>query len=161
MVHLSDSSPVNAELTQEDIDRVHPLAAAAVLVLDERAGEAIILAEEEIAELRTGLEQLYKEPELRDAVRGLLNLGAHLHETGSPVGSKQLLDMLAEAPLLAALDALNAERHEEKSEEVAKTSEAFETFAAGQKAEKNAPKVGEQKPEGALSIDQLKFPKRL
>lgn len=161
MVHLSDSTPVNAELTQEVIDRVHPLAAAAVLVLDERGGENLVFADEELGELRAGLEQIYGEPQLRDAVRGLLNLGAHLHETGGPIGSKQLLDMLAEAPLLAALDALNAERHETTSEEVAKTSEAFGTFSAGKKAEKNAPKVGEQKPEGALSIDQLKFPKRL
>lgn len=148
------------ELTEADIQNVHPLPGALVLMIEERGWEDVTLTGEELEELRAGLEELYGQEELRQAVRGLLNLGAHLQENGSPTGSQQLLDLLAEQPLLDALDALNAERHEQRSEEVAKTSEAFGQFA-GQKAEKKAPQVGEKKPDGALNLDQLKFPKRL
>lgn len=160
LVDLSESAGVNAELTQEDIDRIHPLVGAALIVVDERGAEDLAFDEGEMAGLREGLEEIYGTEGLRLAVRGLLNLGAHLHETNAGPASKQLLDMLAEAPLIAALDGINATRHETSSEEVAKTSQAFDAFA-DQKNEKVAPKVGEEKPDGALSIDQLKFPKRL
>ncbi len=151
---------MNAELTQEDIDRIHPLAGAALIIVDERGGEDLVFEEGEMAAMREGLEEIYGSEDLRLAVRGLLNLGAHLQETNPGPASKQLLDMLAEPPLLAALDGINATRQESKSDAVAKNSEAFGAFA-GDRTEKVAPKIGDEKPDGALSIDQLKFPKRL
>ena len=149
------------EITDQDLEHVHPLVAATILALDERSdGEQLELTAEDVDEIRGGLEAIYGESELRDAVRGFLNLGAHLQETGDREGSSALLDMLAEKPLLDALDALNDERQAEKSEAVAKSSQAFNEFA--DKAEgKKAPQVGEKKPDGSLSLDQLKFPKRL
>lgn len=147
--------------TEPDLDNIHPLVAATILALDERGGgESLAITQEDVDELRTGLEAIYAAAELRDAVRGLLNLGAHLQETGDYAGSKILLDMLAEQPLLDALDALNAELQDEKNAAVAKSSQDFNQFA-GKDIEKKAPQVGDKKPDGALSIDQLKFPKRL
>ena len=152
---------MNSEITEEVIDRVHPLPGALVILLDERGiGPDLTLTEDDISELREGLEMIHAQPELRDAVRGLLNLGAFLQEQGADAASQALLDLLAEQALLDALDALNAERQEQASEDVAKSSEAFGKFAGGDTAKK-APKVGEKKPDGALSLDQLKFPKRL
>lgn len=152
---------MNPELTQEVVDRVHPLPGALVIALDERGyGPDLVLTEEDVTELREGLEMIYEQPELRDAVRGLLNLGAFLEEQGAGAASQTLYDLLAEQPLLDALDALNADRQEQAAEDVAKSSEALRKFA-GADTSKKAPKVGEKKPEGALSLDQLKFPKRL
>lgn len=152
---------VNPEVTQEVVDRVHPLAGALVIALDERGyGPDLTLSEEDVSEVREGLVELYGQQELRDAVRGLLNLGAFLQEQGAEQASTALYDVLAEQPLLDALDALNAERQEQAAEDVAKSSDALRKFA-GADTQKKAPQVGEKKPDGALSLDQLKFPKRL
>jgi len=151
---------VTKELTEADLENVHPIPGALVLLIEERGWADVTFDEEVLGELRVALQKIYQHEELRSAVRGLLNLAAFLMERGSKPGGQQLVALVDEQPVLDALDRLNAIRHDEKSEEVARTSKAFGDFS-GQDTEKKAPKVGEKKPDDALSLDQLKFPKRL
>ena len=153
---------MTVEITHEDIANIHPVAAAVLAVLDERDDHAnMAFTPREILEINDALRDLYGQAELRDAVRCLLNLGAHLQETGSSTAGQQLLDMLAAQELLDALDAVNDQRHEASSEKVAKASVTFGIFSSGRSTKPRAPRFDEGRPVGTLSLDNLSFRRRL
>ncbi|MBK6684165.1 MAG: hypothetical protein IPG45_06810 [Deltaproteobacteria bacterium] len=148
---------MSEKITEEQLGQLHPIALAIVLRCDEHGQDPkLSLEPEEVVALRESLEAIYGTEELRHAVKNLLALGGVLGQQGCPAISTQILDLLAEEKLLTALDEINDIR--ERAAE--QNSSQFSEFT-GKQAPKQAPKPGEQRPEGTLTLDGLKFPKRL
>lgn len=149
------------EITEEQLQTLHPLAADVVVVFDQAgAPSSFALTDDQLGELRTGITSLFEHHELRDAVRSLLGIAHGFEQQGVPTAAHQLFELLREPALLAALDQINAARESASRDAVADSSDKFKNFQDRSTA-RDAPKVGDERPDGTLSIDKLSFPKRL
>ena len=75
----------------------------------------------------------------------------------SPTMAEQVRELLELPPVVEAMKKWSVAADPEKVKEIA---ERFGSFA-GTANQKVAPKVGEEKPEGAVDLNALNFPKRL
>ena len=159
----AEESPKNAG---EEDPRVllHPLVTTIIEVLKERESPAgFEFAGEDIDVIREEITGTFGE----DAVVHLLcsNLfrlaASFKEEFDAPIASQQIFDLLDEEAIVAELKAIS-ERHGEN--EIINAREAGKAELAkftDRDSEKKAPDVDAEKPEGAISIDDLDFPKRL
>ena len=149
------------EMTEATLNALHPLAVDALAVFDKSGADPKFqFTNGHMADLRQGLEALFETEPLRDAVRSLLGIAHGFQQQGIEHPARQLFDLLAEPGLLEALDRVNATLESESREAVADSSKKFKDFQ-DRAAPSAAPKVGEERPEGTLSLDKLRFPKRL
>ncbi|MEL7371500.1 MAG: hypothetical protein AAFN74_21435 [Myxococcota bacterium] len=149
------------QISEEQLKTLHPLAADVVAAFDEAGSKPqFALNNAQLGELREALSGLYETESLRDAVRSLLGIAHGFEQQGVITAATQLFELLREKPLLDALDEVNAAREQSSRDAVADSSKKFDDFQ--DKADgPAAPKVGDERPEGTLSIDKLSFPKRL
>ena len=152
---------VEPQITEEQLKTLHPLAGDVVVVFD-RAGAKpdFVLNQIQLEELWQGLHGLFEAQELRDAVRSLLGIAHSFEQQGFNPLASQLFEVLRQKPLLDALDEVNAAREAESRDAVANSSKKFDSFQ-DKTTQRSAPQVGDDRPDGTLSIDKLSFPKRL
>lgn len=149
------------ENTADEMNTLHPLAADVVAVFEQSAANPkFVFNDAHLFKLSEGLAGLFESQALAAAVSSLLGVARGFERQGLHRPAKQLFDLLAEKPLLDALDQVDAAREAATRDAVAESSEKFKNFR-GDTTQRSAPRVGEQRPDGTLSLDKLSFPKRL
>ena len=149
------------EITEEQLQTLHPLAAGLIAVFEEAGAKPTFAFDEtHLGIVAEGLTALYENQELRDATRSLLGVAHGFEQQGMNRPAQQMFELLRQKPLLDALDRINAARDAENRDAVAASSDKFTSFQDST-TQRSAPKVGEERPDGTLSIDKLGFPKRL
>ncbi len=119
------------------------------------------LSDASIKEITKMIDGFFGNEELMAVVDATLVI-AHLLETQeeSPKTAKRLGDIVARQPVLDAMQEIIDQERQNKAEGTAEAAENFSKFA-DRAEEKKAPDANAEKPEDALSLDQLNFPKRL
>jgi len=154
--------PPDFDLVKE-MEKLHPIVLDVCLHLTEDGD----VEEEGIAGLRKALLELKGKEEFVQAVEELLKT-CYMWDT-FPIGvdgtctyqpaAKKVLAVLNSHEMLEIAHDAGAKMAHAHGEERAKLGNKFAEFK-DQEAPK-APKVGEEKPEGSVDLNALKFPKRL
>ncbi len=149
------------ELSEEELLRVHPFTMWVVDQLDIRDGSPDeVFGDEDLLELAKGLEMLLGSEDLRFAVVSLLNLAGTLKKNGGPRTAKAIFDLVERPKILEGLRALNEGRDLENENNKLDGKKAFEKLTGDEKRAEPA-KVGEDRPKDTVTLDGLKFPRRL
>ncbi len=144
----------------EEVLNLHPMVVEffAQLVPGED-GELFSLPEPLVHDLHSAILQFEGEKELVDIIHGFTAAAITMRDhSQSPFLSEQLFAILQSPQVEEILKGLEISAD---PEEVSRIAERFKSFAGKEDIAKTAPKEGEKKPDGALSLDQLNFPKRL
>src|SRR5688572_13988718 len=165
---MTDPTKLEYDAIIKEMEKFHPLVLEVCVHIQEDGD----VADEGIENLKKGLAELGGTPEYVAAVEELLR-ACHQWDTllisdgtdqdAQPFYKKTARKVLA---VLNAPDMLQqyhrggANLAHEHAEKRAKLGNKFAEFKDDQESPK-APKVGEEKPEGAIDLNALKFPKRL
>lgn len=150
------------EFSEEQLANVHPFAMWVIDQLELRKGSPDdVFTDEDTLELAKGLEGLLGREELRHAVVSLLNLAATLEANGSVKTARAMYDLMQREQILDALKKLNGVRDDENEDKKAEGKKAFERLSGKKDGLAKPAKVGEERPEDSVTLDGLKFPRRL
>lgn len=151
------------EPTQDDelppeVANLHPFIITLFgLLTPGKDGERFDLAEDHVHELYAGLLEYENDDELAHIVHGLTAMAiAMREELNSPSLSNQIVAILDDDKIGRMLTSLKVSQDPEALNAAAK---AFESFA--DRDAKKAPMANEPRPEGTVTLDGLKFPRRL
>jgi hypothetical protein len=145
----------------DDVAKLHGIAFALAKELKPGEGgeEFAPFPEEVLGPVAQYLLELTEEEEADELVHACHTLAAFAigQKPSSPTMAAQVLELLELANVQEALKKFSVSADPEKVKQMA---EKFGNFA-GTDSQKKAPKVGEEKPEGAVDLNALNFPKRL
>jgi hypothetical protein len=142
-----------------EVAALHPFVLTAFSVLVPGTdGERFAFPEEQVHDLHSGLLQFDGEEELAHIVHGLTAMAVTMKDSlNSPSVANQLIAILEDEAVRKVLLKLKIAQDPEALNAAAM---AFESFA-GSSGNKQAPMANEPRPEGTLTLDAMKFPKRL
>lgn len=138
---------------------LHPIAGEAADMVKENESGGVYFLDEDLKQLEKSLEKLAHDRELKFAVRSIVALAAYIDEDlGFEDEAMKLMYVAASAT--AALQRQNADDTTNTQDVAEAKAGALQDFAGG-KETKTAPKYGDKKAEGGVSLKDLFKPGRL
>jgi hypothetical protein len=165
---MTDPANLDVQAIIKEMEKFHPLVLEVCVNLQEDGD----VSDEGIQKLKKGLAELGGTPEFVEAVEELLRacwqwdtLPIQVDPTKDAYpfyqkAARKVLAVLNSSEMKQLHHQGSASMTQEHGEKRAKLGSKFSEFKDDPEGPK-APKVGEEKPEGAIDLNALKFPKRL
>lgn len=131
------------------------------LVQGEGPGEPAVLPDASVKAIEQRVDEYVGTDRLPPVVEATL-IVSHVLETkeGSPLAARRLADVVGRPHVLEALQAAMDEIRNRAADDTAKTASHFSRFV-DEDEDKVAPDVDAKKPDDAISVNDLDFPKRM